>query len=621
MIRHIIAGLLLFASCILHAEGTRELRPQESHYGSPILLNHPDYTRFGQYDAADNQQIKVRIGSTNEVIYFGLNNHTKAGGFLELPYRWISPSGTVVYEGIMQQEGIGCINSWIEAVEGPSQILSEGGYNALMLEPTETGDYVIEFNLALFPEEEVYLHLFDITVANVHNQAIPGRLHCKGWQLSTEGQNHEFHGKVYPYTENGVIYEIDLNRMQPFTFIIYVNSSGLQDTGDFFEDRKSRVGNYALPEYKVFLNPPDELLYPTQDIRAHLTSSIKKKSCPGTNYCINYTASTKGHLEGFIDINLDGRYDKYTDIHFFKIMKEGESICIEWDGKDLQGNPVEGNKFKVYTSFGYGITNLPLYDVEHHLHGYKVKIIRPAGYEPPLLFWDDEKIVDGETVGGEPLINLTGCISIPDGCHRWKDRGAIEGPRHRQETINTWWYVNTLHDTLSINFSEKYPVMDQSWQETLSPSYTLHENNCNEPVSVIFENTEQSNTSLTFILQNDAGEEFHSSENIAEVMEGNYSLIVTDNGSCTQAFRNYISVPRPFGCDQAFSPNGDGISDTYYISTPGTARIYNKQGMLIKEIQTPAEWDGTDTQGNLSKSGLYAIVVNEHVVMHVSLIR
>jgi gliding motility-associated-like protein len=74
-------------------------------------------------------------------------------------------------------------------------------------------------------------------------------------------------------------------------------------------------------------------------------------------------------------------------------------------------------------------------------------------------------------------------------------------------------------------------------------------------------------------------------------------------------------------CDSFFTPNGDGITDIYYISDSGKTSIYDRAGRLIKAIATPAYWDGTDEKGELSVPGIYFLVSNDDVQKTVTLIR
>jgi len=60
----------------------------------------------------------------------------------------------------------------------------------------------------------------------------------------------------------------------------------------------------------------------------------------------------------------------------------------------------------------------------------------------------------------------------------------------------------------------------------------------------------------------------------------------------------------------AFSPNGDGEYDTFYIDEEGTIQLVDERGRFVKELQGPAHWDGTDNDGNPLPFGYYILVVN-----------
>ncbi|MBC7391599.1 MAG: T9SS type B sorting domain-containing protein [Opitutaceae bacterium] len=74
-------------------------------------------------------------------------------------------------------------------------------------------------------------------------------------------------------------------------------------------------------------------------------------------------------------------------------------------------------------------------------------------------------------------------------------------------------------------------------------------------------------------------------------------------------------------CENYFSPNGDGVSDSYYIDNNGKTAIYDRFGGLVKSMQTPAFWDGTNEKGQLSVPGIYFLIANEDSQKTVTLIR
>jgi hypothetical protein len=70
-----------------------------------------------------------------------------------------------------------------------------------------------------------------------------------------------------------------------------------------------------------------------------------------------------------------------------------------------------------------------------------------------------------------------------------------------------------------------------------------------------------------------------------------------------------------------FTPNGDNDNDSYYINYHGAVKIYNRAGLLIKELQGPTLWDGTDLKGLELPIGSYIIQYNDDTILNVTLIR
>lgn len=73
--------------------------------------------------------------------------------------------------------------------------------------------------------------------------------------------------------------------------------------------------------------------------------------------------------------------------------------------------------------------------------------------------------------------------------------------------------------------------------------------------------------------------------------------------------------------DPVITPNGDGISDTYFIEETGTAKIYDLRRKLIKTLSAPATWDGTNHSGALLDAGFYIIILNDKTPIYITLIR
>ena len=75
------------------------------------------------------------------------------------------------------------------------------------------------------------------------------------------------------------------------------------------------------------------------------------------------------------------------------------------------------------------------------------------------------------------------------------------------------------------------------------------------------------------------------------------------------------------GCENYFSPNGDGVADSYFIDNTGKTAIYDRSGDLVKSMPTPAYWDGTNEKGELAAPGIYFLIANEDSQKTVTLIR
>lgn len=96
----------------------------------------------------------------------------------------------------------------------------------------------------------------------------------------------------------------------------------------------------------------------------------------------------------------------------------------------------------------------------------------------------------------------------------------------------------------------------------------------------------------------------------------------TEGSSATSNITKTASVSlQPCYTGDVFSPDGDGNYDTYYIKDQGVAKIFDEGGNLIKELPSPAQWDGTNRYGQLASAGYYAIVVNGSTVYRISLMR
>ena len=87
-------------------------------------------------------------------------------------------------------------------------------------------------------------------------------------------------------------------------------------------------------------------------------------------------------------------------------------------------------------------------------------------------------------------------------------------------------------------------------------------------------------------------------------------ILTAQIGSLCKVTLPIINIPYQ-ECKEAFiTPDGDGQNDTYYLSQTGTATIYDRNGVAVRTLTIPAEWDGTSKSGQKVAQGYYAVSIN-----------
>ncbi|WP_162847458.1 gliding motility-associated C-terminal domain-containing protein [Sediminibacterium goheungense] len=95
-----------------------------------------------------------------------------------------------------------------------------------------------------------------------------------------------------------------------------------------------------------------------------------------------------------------------------------------------------------------------------------------------------------------------------------------------------------------------------------------------------------------------------------------YTFNVIAEGGCTVSDTIFVKVLKSPEIPNAFSPNGDGINDTWNIkyleSYPGaTVEVYNRYGQIVyRSLGYSKPWDGRVSGGNLLPIGTYYYIIN-----------
>ncbi|MCX6280293.1 MAG: hypothetical protein NT004_19690, partial [Bacteroidetes bacterium] len=434
----IILPFLFFNNLFVFAEGTKQIRPTATDIGQ--LSVDGGYTPFATIGATEKYRINIHISNVGETILFGLQGRTANNR----TYYLRKPDGTVVLTANCPNAvgQTGYIADWAGAVAGPFP--TSGGYTPLSYQvtnPLELGDYFIDFSGSIdFP-------VFDFQVVTGANSpalpgdAINGRVWSGAWQFYANLNPFEpFSGKLFVYSDDGIVTSCRYNGAHVGRFTMFCNPYGCVNTGNFGNDRKSRLTNTSLTfpgiaQYKVFLNNPDIIVYPdgvygTMIGTPTIIPDPAFPPCSGEKVIV-VNVNKGGNVEILIDVPFG---DATYDVSLFAIVGSGINN-IPWDGKDGHGTPVpDGTHLGITVTYVNGLTNLPIWDQEQNPLGYVVTLERPINpsVSNPKTYWDDTNLSGAYC---PTTLNLTGCSPTSTGCHIWG--GSTEC---HDKMINTWWY-------------------------------------------------------------------------------------------------------------------------------------------------------------------------------------
>lgn len=105
------------------------------------------------------------------------------------------------------------------------------------------------------------------------------------------------------------------------------------------------------------------------------------------------------------------------------------------------------------------------------------------------------------------------------------------------------------------------------------------------------------------------------------IQPGIYNIIASNGDNCIIPIEQNKRFDFAEGCTKYFTPNGDGDGDNWAIQDVGHVKIINAQGVTIKELDCPTEWDGTTNSNSLAPDGKYIIVFPDGKNSPISLFR
>lgn len=424
----------------------------------------------------------------------------------DIVYR--SPNGTQNGFCDVLQAGFGFINTTTKESNGP--LPNAGGYTPCIITATETGIYEVEFHAPLsdgtnqnptmidttstFPatgsssplrqqDQKATVAAWDITVRNSSGQAISGRVFANYLALNIGNNTNNFTGAlssaVYVKSEDGYLYRIDFNGLDPYGFIMLSNPKGFTTGGNRLYKSVQLTGSDALPSNaaidssvagtnKIFFNPPSIDLPGTASLPSGSTwlQSLPAPPPPApTNFeFVGKEASTPGKAGTFplggnfkFDVAQAGSYRIFLDFDGDGILDGNDRILsgtsilgsnsVPWDGKDGLGVPLSPNatgyRASIAVTVNVGEVHFPFLDAENNPQGIIVTRQNCNLSEPlagcTIVYYDNTGLT-----GGTPPNPLaaTGGRDSSTGTHGFSSSfGDHKG-------IDTWTSVPSTSDSL-----------------------------------------------------------------------------------------------------------------------------------------------------------------------------
>ena len=178
----------------------------------------------------------------------------------------------------------GISGTFAEAVAGPAAIAGARRLSCIHIYTCD--DRQLLYRIQLTPGLEVPTAASSsILILRSHRQQIrpstEGSGRGPGISLRRERTVQRFLGNPVCLSSDSIVTSVNCNGMAPYVFTIACNQWGCYN-GNFVNDRRSVGGNHIIPQYRIFLNNPDSLVYPTGVLGQVVPPVIANSFCDGT---------------------------------------------------------------------------------------------------------------------------------------------------------------------------------------------------------------------------------------------------------------------------------------------------------------------------------------------------
>ncbi|NJK28443.1 MAG: hypothetical protein HC925_08255, partial [Coleofasciculaceae cyanobacterium SM2_3_26] len=458
------------------AEGSRELRQGANGQGNrPYLEWAPSVDVLGS--GVPRRSIISVYVEAGEQINLGSSVPNSINPGADILLR--APDGSVAETCDVLESGFGYIDTPQKELAGPAVA---GGYDPCTFTATQTGIYEVEFRSQqvfagsatdprgvgvnqfpanLLADQRIGVAAWDVTIFQTPDDPsteVTGRAFANYLTLNTGNFSDTLHSTAFVLTDDGYLYEVGLNGMQPFAFLFWSDETGFVDaTGNpRFQsldgipataiNNPDDFANDDITNKIFFNNPIAALTGVTSALSPDGVTSLLNNPVPPqapTNFTFTGAAGTAGlttvsaggafnfetapGTDGIvsieIDVNQDGIFGNGSDRVLTRVVSGGAN-SIPWDGLDELGNPVPIGDYSgnIRAALNVGNVHFPFLDVENNADGIIIERINALPGD--TVFFDDRPISNGQSA-------LSG-VPSSGGAHAWTNNFGNE------RSIDTW---------------------------------------------------------------------------------------------------------------------------------------------------------------------------------------
>lgn len=431
------------------AEGSRELT--NSGGDRPYLEYRSDST--GGILRRTTIQVVVEQGET---LYLG----SSAVGVGEGRIDYTEPDGTT---GSCELEGL--IESRAEEERGPAPLFT-GGYDPCVVNnpqpgvwqinfvspaPTSTTDPIPRPAEAEWPNQsptDSFVTAWDVTVAD-GNAEVQGRAFANYIAFNLGANNQSLSAAPFILTEEGYLYRIDLNGLDPFGFIFFSNNRGFRrpdgspffasiplDPPPSFQNPLRNPDTGADRTHRIFFNRPVPgiLGTPVVPIPPGEVSDFTFTGADGTpsqaaspgGGTFSFDSTSSGSYRIILDLNSDGVFgnDNGTvrDRALTGSAEPGQNL-IPWDGLDGNENPIPRGLtgYDVIINLFAAEVHFPFLDVEANPEGIILERLNGEGSPSFRVFYDNSLFsrrgLPSQGIPPDPLDASINGVDSSNGAH------------------------------------------------------------------------------------------------------------------------------------------------------------------------------------------------------------